>query len=118
MSETGRIHNFSAGPSALPLAVLERARNEMISLGASGVGVMEMSHRSSEFESILDSAAGGIKELLGLTDEFTVLFSSCGASLQFSMVPMNFLNSGGVAEYLVTGFWGEKRLRKPGGSAT
>ncbi len=105
-----RIHNFSAGPSALPTLVVERARDEMLSYAGLGMGVMEMSHRSKEFESILHSTETGIGDLLGLTDEFKVVFVSSGATLQFSMVPMNFLYNGGFAEYIVTGTWSEKAV--------
>ena len=103
-----RVFNFSAGPSTLPVPVLERARDEMLSLGGIGMGVMEMSHRSREFEAVLTKAEDGIRELLGVPDDFRILFVHGGASLQFSMIPLNFLAKGGSADYVTTGSWSEK----------
>ena len=105
-----RIHNFNAGPAALPLPVLERVQEELIALPEAGMSVMEMSHRSSQFEAINDAAANGIKKLLGLNDEFSVLFLQGGASLQFWMAPLNLLSEGQSADYLLSGDWGVKAL--------
>jgi phosphoserine aminotransferase len=105
---TERIFNFSAGPSTLPLPVLEQAREELLSLKGRGVSVMEMSHRSEIFEDILTSARQGIRDLLELPENYHVLFMQGGASLQFNMAPMNFLRKGETADYVITGFWGKK----------
>ena len=105
-----RIYNFSSGPAVMPEPVLERAREEMMSLGGVGMSVMELSHRSRHFERVLEAAERGIRDLLGLPDNYRVLFLQGGATLQFAMVPMNFLGEGGTAEYVVTGSWGEKAI--------
>lgn len=103
-----RIFNFSAGPAALPLPVLERARDEMLSLAGSGMSVMEISHRSPQFQEVLDRAESGLRALMKVPSNYRILFLQGGASLQFSMVPMNFLPSGGSADYVLTGAWGKK----------
>ena len=105
-----RIYNFSAGPAVMPEPVLERAREEMMSLGGVGMSVMEISHRSRHFERVLDAAERGIRELLAVPENYRILFLQGGATLQFTMVPMNFLPPGGTADYVVTGSWGEKAL--------
>lgn len=107
---TERIYNFSAGPAVLPTPVLERARDELLSLGATGMSVMELSHRSRHFAQILERADDGIRELMALPANYRILFLQGGASLQFSMVPMNFLPANGSADYVVTGSWGKKAL--------
>ena len=107
---TNRIYNFSAGPAVLPLPVLEKARDEMLSVNGIGMSVMEISHRSKHFESILESAGQGIRELLQVPSNFKILFLQGGASLQFSMVPINFLRKDQTADYVITGFWGRKAL--------
>jgi len=109
---TERIFNFSAGPAVLPVPVLERAREEMLSLPGVGMSVMEISHRSKPFQAILDGAASGLRELMGIPEGYRVLFLQGGASLQFSMVPMNFLHEGGSADYVLTGSWGKKALKE------
>src|SRR5215213_250179 len=109
---TERIFNFSAGPAVLPVPVLERAREEMLSLPGVGMSVMEISHRSKPFQAILDGAEGGLRELLGIPEGYRVLFLQGGASLQFSMVPMNFLPEGAGADYIITGSWGKKALKE------
>lgn len=109
---TERIFNFSAGPAVLPVPVLERAKEEMLSLPGVGMSVMEISHRSKAFDEIIGSAERGIRELLNLTDEYHVLFLQGGASLQFSMVPLNLLPAGGSADYIITGSWGKKALKE------
>lgn len=105
---TERIYNFSSGPAVLPLPVLERARDEMLSYNGIGMSVMEISHRSSQFEAILESAKKSIRDLLRIPRNYQILFLQGGASLQFSMIPMNFLAGGGSADYVITGTWSEK----------
>ncbi|HVF47408.1 MAG TPA: 3-phosphoserine/phosphohydroxythreonine transaminase [Pyrinomonadaceae bacterium] len=107
-----RIYNFSAGPATLPVAVLERARDEMMSLGDAAMSVMEMSHRSAAFGEVLESARSGIRGLLEVPSNYQILFLQGGATLQFAMVPMSFLASGEKADYVITGAWGEKVLRE------
>ncbi|MDT7688576.1 MAG: phosphoserine aminotransferase [Acidobacteriota bacterium] len=109
---TERIFNFSAGPAVLPVPVLERAREEMLSLPGVGMSVMEISHRSKPFQAIIDGAEAGLRGLLGIPEGYRVLFLQGGASLQFSMVPMNFLPEGGSADYILTGSWGKKALKE------
>lgn len=106
----GRIYNFSAGPACLPTPVLERARDEILSLNGIGMSVMEVSHRSMHFAPILEAAESGIRELLNVPDNYRILFLQGGASLQFSMVPMNLLGAGQTADHVVTGAWGKKAL--------
>ena len=105
-----RIYNFSAGPAMIPTPVLERAQAEMLSLGGIGMSVMEISHRSTHFEAILNGAENGIRELLQVPTGYKILFIQGGASLQFAMVPMNFLAPRQTADYVTTGFWGRKAL--------
>ena len=105
---TERIYNFSSGPAILPVPVLEKARDEMLSFNGIGMSVMEISHRSSQFEAILESAKKGIRDLLQIPKNYQILFLQGGASLQFSMIPMNFLAGGGSADYVITGTWSEK----------
>ena len=94
----------------IPLPVLERAREELLSVNGTGMSVMEISHRSKQFETILNGAEGGIRELLQVPANYKILFLQGGASLQFSMVPINFLGAGQTADYVITGFWGRKAL--------
>ena len=105
-----RVHNFNAGPAALPLPVIERVQSELPDLAHTGMSVMEWSHRSKPFEAINSGAENALKRLLGLDDDWTVLFLQGGASLQFSMVPMNLLQGGAKADYLVHGSWGRKAV--------
>ncbi len=107
---TERIFNFSAGPAVLPLPVLEEAQRDMLSLPGVGMSVMEISHRSKTFDEIFARAESGLRELLHIPDNYKVLFLQGGASLQFSMVPMNFLPAEGSADYIITGSWGKKAL--------
>lgn len=109
---TERIFNFSAGPAILPLPVLEEAQRDMLSLPGIGMSVMEISHRSKTFDEILGRADAGIRRLLGVPDNYRVLFLQGGASLQFSMVPMNFLPVERTADYILTGSWGKKALKE------
>lgn len=107
---TKRIYNFSAGPAILPTEVLEKAQNELLSLNGIGMSVMEISHRSKHFAPILEAAENGIRELLNVPENYKILFLQGGASLQFSMIPMNFLKRS--ADYVVTGAWGEKAVKE------
>ncbi len=109
-TKTGRIFNFSAGPSTLPIEVLEQAQRDLLNYDGSGMSVMEMSHRSAPFESIINRAEADLRALLAIPDDYSVLFLQGGASLQFSMIAMNFLAEGQEAGYIVTGAWGEKAL--------
>ncbi len=109
---TQKVFNFSAGPAVLPVPVLERAREELLSLGGIGMSVMEISHRSKPFEAVLHAAESGIRDLLGVPENYRILFLQGGATLQFSMVPMNFLAAGETADYVITGAWGKKALKE------
>jgi phosphoserine aminotransferase len=103
--------NFSAGPATLPSVVLEQARDELLSYGGSGMSVLEMSHRSGWFEDVIGEAEENLRMLLDIPEGFKVLFMQGGASLQFSMLAMNFLRgTGKVAEYVVSGSWAKKAL--------
>jgi phosphoserine aminotransferase len=105
----GRVHNFSAGPGALPLEVLEQAREEMFNFKGSGVSLMEMSHRSKPFESMLEQAIADLRELMSIPSNYKILFLQGGASGQFTMLSKN-LRHGNKAEYIVTGDWGKKAV--------
>jgi phosphoserine aminotransferase len=109
---TERIFNFSAGPAVLPVPVLEEAQRDLLSLPGVGMSVMEISHRSKTFDAIIDSASTGIRELLSIPDNYRILFLQGGASLQFSMIPMNFLPADSTADYIITGSWGKKALKE------
>ncbi|NLF20306.1 MAG: 3-phosphoserine/phosphohydroxythreonine transaminase [Clostridiaceae bacterium] len=102
-----RVYNFSAGPAMLPEAVLQEAANEMLDYKGSGMSVMEMSHRSSTFESIIQTAEQDLRDLVGIPDTYEVLFLQGGASQQFAMVPMNLMKNR-KADYLITGAWAKK----------
>jgi phosphoserine aminotransferase len=105
-----RIFNFSAGPGVLPEEVLLEARDSLLSVSGSGIGILEISHRSKEFEAILAEAEANLRTLLGVPKQMRVLFLQGGASLQFSMVPMNLLPPGATADYIVTGEWGRRAV--------
>jgi phosphoserine aminotransferase len=107
-----RIFNFSAGPAVLPLPVLEQAQAELLALPGVGMSVMEISHRSKPFEAIIQGAEADMRKLAGIPDSYKVLFLQGGASQQFSMVPMNLLASGSVADYIITGDWSKKALKE------
>lgn len=106
----GRIFNFSAGPSALPLPVLEQAREEFLNFENCGMSVMEMSHRSKEFDRILERAETGVRKNLGVSSDYAVLFLQGGASLQFAMVPMNLYIKGKPVDVIHTGIWTQKAI--------
>lgn len=103
-----RVVNFNAGPAGLPLPALERARDELIDFKGSGMSIMEHSHRGKEYEAVHDEAIALLTELLAIPQSHTVLLLQGGASLQFAMVPMNFLPVDGSADYVMTGAWSEK----------
>lgn len=104
-----RIFNFSAGPCTLPVEVLEEARDQLINYQGAGMSVMEMSHRGKVYEGIISQTEKDFRALMGISDDYAVLFVQGGASLMFSMLAMNFLH-GGTADYVVTGSWGKKAL--------
>jgi len=107
-----RIHNFNAGPAALPLEVLEKAQSELIDMGGIGMSVMEISHRSGEFQAIVDRAEAGIRRLMKISEDYDVLFLQGGASLQFAMLPMNLRRPGKIADYVDTGSWANRALKE------
>jgi phosphoserine aminotransferase len=107
-----RIHNFSAGPAVLPVEVLEQVQRDLISLPGVGMSVLEISHRSTAFDEIIEGCERDIRTLAGVPANYHVLFLQGGASLQFSMVPMNLLPPGGSADYIVTGVWAQKALKE------
>jgi len=107
-----RIHNFNAGPAALPPEVIERAQAELPSLDGLGMSVMELSHRSKEFQSIIDSAEAGLRRLMKITEDYDILFLQGGASLQFAMLPMNLRRPGKSADYVDTGSWANRALKE------
>ena len=109
---TTRIFNFAAGPAVLPLDVLEEAQRDLIALPGVGMSVMEISHRSKTFDEIIQGCEADIRKLAGVPDGYHVLFLQGGASLQFSMVPMNLLPPGGSADYVVTGSWSQKAVKE------
>ena len=102
-----RVYNFSAGPSVLQEEVLKEAQEEMLDYRGCGMSVMEMSHRSKVFQNIIDEAEADLRDLMGIPSNYKVLFLQGGASLQFSMIPMNLMKNG-VADYIVTGQWAKK----------
>ncbi|MSO82194.1 MAG: 3-phosphoserine/phosphohydroxythreonine transaminase [Acidobacteria bacterium] len=110
MPTTTRIHNFSAGPACLPLPVLEEAQRDLISLPGVGMSVMEISHRSKTFEDLLNRAIEDIRALAGIPANYRILMLQGGATLQFSMVPMNLLGAGASADYVDTGSWSDKAI--------
>ena len=107
-----RVYNFSAGPSMLPEDVLKTAAAEMLEYGTSGQSVMEMSHRSKEYQAIIDEAEANLREIMNIPDNYTVLFLQGGASTQFAMVPMNLMNKNHKADYIVTGQWAKKAYKE------
>ncbi len=108
MNQTERVYNFSAGPSMLPLEVMELAAEQLTNYNGCGMSVMEMSHRSAEFKDILHSAENNLREIMNIPDNYKVLFLQGGATLQFSMIPINFLRNSKKADYIVTGSWAKK----------
>jgi phosphoserine aminotransferase len=109
---TKRIFNFSAGPAVLPEPVLKKAQDAIWDVAGSGIGIMEHSHRGKVFDRIRDEAEQACRDLAGIPDNYRVLFLQGGASLQFSMVPMNLLPAGRTADYLLTGVWAQKAVKE------
>jgi phosphoserine aminotransferase len=105
---TSRIYNFSAGPAVLPVPVLEEARDNLLSLGKTGIGILEHSHRGKAFLAVYEEAEALCRELASIPDDYDVLFLQGGASTQFFNVPMSFLSKDRTADYLVTGSWSQK----------
>ena len=110
--KANRIYNFNPGPAALPLSVLEEIQEHFLDFQGSGMSISEISHRSPEFDAVINDAVARTKRLLGLDDNFEVLFIQGGASLQFGMIPMNFLPSGESADYVDTGTWSTKAIKE------
>ena len=108
---TERIFNFSAGPAVLPLEVLEEAREDLLSLRGTGIGVLEHSHRGKAFTAVRDEAEAAIREVGSIPDNYKVLFIQGGASMQFAMLPMNFLSQEQTADYVLTGAWAQKAIK-------
>ena len=109
---TERIFNFAAGPAVLPLPVLEEAQRDLLALPGVGMSVLEISHRSKTFDEIILGAEADLRKLAGIPDNYRILFLQGGASLQFSMVPMNLLPQGGTADYIITGSWSKKAMKE------
>ncbi len=107
-----RSHNFNAGPAVLPLAVLEQARDEMLDYRGSGMSVMELSHRSTYFEGIINEAEADLRSLLNIPNDYSVLFLQGGATLQFNMIPRNLLPADGFADYALNGAWGKGAIKE------
>jgi len=107
-----RIFNFGAGPAALPLPVLEKAQAELLDYAGSGMSIMEMSHRSKTFDAVIKGAEANLRKLMGISDDYDVLFLQGGASMQFAMMPMNLLGNGQSADYIHTGSWAEKAIKE------
>jgi phosphoserine aminotransferase len=109
---TARIFNFSAGPAVLPVEVLEEAQRDLLALPGIGMSVLEISHRSKAFDEIIQGCEADMRTLAHIPDNYRVLFLGGGASLQFSMVPLNLLPAGGSADYIVTGAWSQKAVKE------
>ena len=107
-----RIYNFSAGPSMLPISVLERAASEMLNYNGSGMSVMEMSHRSAVYQQIIDQAEADLRKLMNIPDNYKVLFLQGGATTQFSAVPLNLMTKNGKADYIVSGQFSGKAAKE------
>jgi phosphoserine aminotransferase len=111
MPDFKRVYNFNPGPAALPLEVLQQAQAEMLDFKGTGMSVMEISHRSKEFEAVIQTAEADLRELLGIPTNYKVMFLQGGASLQFAMLPMN-LRATGSADYIVTGTWSKTAFKE------
>jgi phosphoserine aminotransferase len=112
MTTVHRVYNFSAGPAVLPMSVLEEIQRDLIALPGVGMSILEISHRSAAFEKILAGAEADIRSLANIPSDYKVLFLQGGASLQFSMVPMNLLGPGATADYIDGGSWAEKAIKE------
>jgi phosphoserine aminotransferase len=111
-TEPKRAHNFNAGPSVLPLSVLQQAQAELLDFRGTGMSVMEISHRSKEFESVIQTAEADLRDLMKIPANYKVLFLQGGASLQFAMIPMNIRQPGKSADYIVTGTWSKTAFKE------
>ena len=107
-----RVYNFSAGPSMLPEDVLKTAAEEMLEYGTTGQSVMEMSHRSKEYQAIFDEAEANLREIMNIPDNYKVLFLQGGASTQFAMIPLNLMNKNKKADFIITGQWANKAYKE------
>jgi len=107
-----RIFNFSAGPAVLPEEVVEKASKNLLNFADSGLGVMEISHRSGLFKDVIEGTEERLRKLLGISSNYKVLFVTGGATMQFSMVPMNLLGASSVADYIITGAWSKKAIKE------
>tara|TARA_B100000900_G_C20595020_1_gene723046 strand:- start:751 stop:1842 length:1092 start_codon:yes stop_codon:yes gene_type:complete len=112
MDGHGRIHNFGAGPAVLPLEVVKIVSSSMANLNGSGFGLLEVSHRSSFFQEVIDSAMNRVRRILSVPDDYHVLFLQGGASTQFYMTALNLLGDGSKADFLITGGWSQKALKE------
>jgi phosphoserine aminotransferase len=101
--ESGRVFNFSAGPCCLPVEILKQAQADILNYGKTGMSILEMSHRNKEYAKVWNNARNGFRKLLGIPENYQIFFMQGGASLQFAGVPMNFLGTKKVANYLPTG---------------
>jgi phosphoserine aminotransferase len=115
---TNRIYNFGAGPAVLPEPVLEEAQRDLLALPGVGMSVLEISHRSKTFDAIIQGCEADVRKLGDISSDYHVLFLQGGASMQFSMVPMNLLPPGGKADYIVTGSWSKKAVKEAQRSGT
>ncbi|MEE8479509.1 MAG: 3-phosphoserine/phosphohydroxythreonine transaminase, partial [Candidatus Neomarinimicrobiota bacterium] len=109
---TKRVYNFNPGPSTLPLDVLRKLQTELLDFEHTGMSIMEISHRSPEYDKVHNDAIALTKELMGLDDSYKVLFVGGGASTQFAYIPMNFLNKGKIGAYVDTGTWSTKAIKE------
>ncbi|MEM8984140.1 MAG: 3-phosphoserine/phosphohydroxythreonine transaminase, partial [Pseudomonadota bacterium] len=107
-----RVHNFSAGPAAIPLDVLERARSELTDYAGAGMSVMEMSHRGAHFIELAERAEADLRELMRIPNDYAVLFLQGGATQQFAAVPLNLAADGEPVDYVITGSWGKKAVKE------
>jgi phosphoserine aminotransferase len=107
-----RIYNFSAGPAILPEEVLKEAQEDLMALPGVGMSILEISHRSKTFDAVMEQTKANIKNLLNISDDYSIMFLQFGASLQFSMVPMNIMPPKNLADYIVTGAWSKKAVKE------
>ena len=112
MTEYNKVYNFSAGPSMLPLPVLEKVKEDLLNYQGSGQSVMEMSHRSASFKKIIEEAEDDLREIMEIPDNYKVLFLQGGGTLQFSMIPLNLLRNSMKADYAITGTWAKKAYKE------
>jgi phosphoserine aminotransferase len=106
------VHNFNAGPAVLPLAVLQQAQEELLDYRGSGMSIMEMSHRSTEFENLMAEVEANLCKLMDIPPEYKIIFQQGGASLQFAMLPMNLLPGSATADYIINGAWGKAAIKE------